>query len=86
MVGVFDRKPHVGVALGLPVLCPGEDDVLHVVASQGLRALFAQYPADGVRNVALAAAVRTYNAHDTGVKFQDHLVSEGFKSLGFNLF
>src|SRR5882724_2180620 len=52
--GQLDARPRDGLAQRRAV----EDHVLHRVAAQGLRARFAEDPADGVDDVRLAAAVR----------------------------
>ena len=51
-------------------VAPGEDDVLHPVATQAFRALFPQHPRDGVDDVALAATVGTDDGGDALVEGQ----------------
>ena len=56
----FDvRKPegHLGHAQGFAALASVEDHIFHLVAAEMFCALFSQHPADGVGDVALAAAV-----------------------------
>ena len=62
-VGIDQRERDFRHAGGLAVACAGEDDVLHVDATQRSRRLLAEHPGDGVGDVRLSAAVR---AHDGG--------------------
>src|SRR5205823_4393581 len=54
----LEQQCHLGHAERPALAVAGEDDVLHRFAAQMLRALLAQYPADRVDDVRLAAAVR----------------------------
>jgi len=58
------------------VSVPEKNHVLHLAAAQGLGRLLAEHPADGVQNVALAAAVGPDNSGDSGVKFEGGAVRE----------
>ena len=60
-----------------------EDDVLHLAAAQGLGALLAQHPADGVGDVALAAAVGTDDGGHTGLETEGRVVGEAFEAVKF---
>jgi hypothetical protein len=53
-----------------------EDHVLHFAAAQGLRALFAEHPADGVGDVGLAAAVGADDRRDAGFEAERRGISE----------
>ncbi len=53
---------------GLPGLAAVEDDVAHLLGAEAARALLADDPAEGVRNVALAAAVRAHDGGDAGAE------------------
>ena len=86
MIGIIDRQCDGGIAERLPVLCPGEDDILHIGATQRFGALFPEHPPHRIRDIALAAAVRSDDSHDSAVKFQRRLVRKGFESVGFDLF
>ena len=76
--GLFEPKlehhwsllPGVPETARLALLGAVEDDVLHLGAAQGLGALLAQHPADGVGNVALAAAVRPDNRRHPGFELE----------------
>ena len=63
-----------------------EDDIFHFVAAQCLGALRTEDPADGVADVALAAAIGTDDAGNAAVEFDDHRLCEGFKTVYFNAF
>jgi hypothetical protein len=41
-----------------------EDDILHLRSAKSLDPLLADHPADGIRNVALSAAVRAHDSRD----------------------
>ena len=66
-----DRRARVRAA---------EDNIRHLATTQGLRRLFAQAPADGVKDVRFAATVRTDHRSDAFVKFQVRLVDERLKT------
>ena len=57
-VGVVDGEGDLGAAERAPGGGAGEDDVLHLAAAEGLGALLAHHPGEGVDDVALAGAVR----------------------------
>ncbi len=60
-----------------------EDDILHLAPAEGLRALLAQHPADGVRDVALAATVGADDGRHTGLETEGCVVGEAFKAVEF---
>src|SRR5262249_53076413 len=64
------RQPqaHLRRRRRLPPVAPLEDDVLHVLAAQALRALLAEHPGDRVDDVALPAAVGADDRGDAGVE------------------
>lgn len=62
-VGVVDGQGHLGPAERRPPGGAGEDDVLHLAATQRLGPLLTHDPAQGVHDIGLA---RTIGAHDTG--------------------
>ncbi len=61
-VGVVDRERDLGPTQRCAARRTGEDHVLHLAATQRLRALLAEHPGNGVDHVGLARAV---GAHDT---------------------
>jgi hypothetical protein len=58
-----------------------EDHVLHLAAAEGLGALFAEHPADGVGDVALAAAVGTDDRRHTGLETEGRVVGKTFETV-----
>ena len=78
-LGVFDRQRAIAVVDGQgdfgaaerrPGGGPGEDHVLHLAAPQGLHALLAHDPGEGVHHVRLAGPVRADDAGDAGLEAQ----------------
>ena len=67
------------------VLAPREDQVLHLLAAQLLGALLAEHPADGVGDVALAAAVGADDGVDPGAEMHLGAVEEGLESVQLEL-
>ena len=61
-------RGDLGQAQGLAVLAAVEDHVLHLVAPEVFCALFAEDPADGIGDVALAAAVGADHGRDAGLE------------------
>jgi hypothetical protein len=78
---VVDRQRDLGAAERRAAGRAGEDDVLHLAASQGLGPLLAEHPGDGVDDVALARAVRTDHAGDAGLEAQGRRGREGLEAL-----
>ena len=68
------------------LFCAVEDDVFHLGAAQCARALFAQHPAYGIGNIALAAAVGADDRGHPRRQLQGYLIRKGFESLDVNLF
>jgi hypothetical protein len=62
---------HGGAGIGAV-----EDDVQHLGAAQGGGALFAQNPADGVGDIALAAAVRAHDGDQSRLELELCAVGE----------
>ena len=60
-----------------------EDDILHLAAAEGLGALLAEHPADGVGDVALAAAVGPDDGGDAGLETEGGVVGEAFEAVKF---
>ena len=57
----------------------GEDDVLHLAAAQGLGALLAHHPGEGVDDVGLARAVGPDDAGDPRLELQGRRRGEGLE-------
>jgi hypothetical protein len=75
-----EGEGDLGQANGLPPGVSGEDEIIHPIATQEFGALLSQRPADGVGNVALAAAVRADDGGDARLKGEFNLVREGFET------
>ena len=85
-VMVVKCNGHRCEALRFSGCCSCKYDILHIPASQLLGALLSEHPSDRVRNIGLAAPVRTDDAGDSFGKLEDHLVGKGLKALHFNPF
>ena len=68
---------------GLVVVGAGEDDVGHRAAAQGGGPLLAEDPADGVRDVGLAAAVGADDGGDAGLEDESRLLREALEAVDF---
>jgi len=71
-----DGQGHLGHAQGLAGIGPIENNIGHLPAAEGLGRLFAQDPADGIRDIGLAAAIWADNGGKAGLKIQRGLVGE----------
>ena len=80
-VGVVDGQRHLGAAQRLAVGGAGEDDVLHLPAAQGFRALLAHHPRQGVDDVGFAGAVRADDRADARLELQRGRRREGLESF-----
>ena len=80
-VGVVDGQRHLGAAQRLATRGAGEDDVLHLPAAQGLGALLAHHPRQGVDDVGLAGAVRADDRADARLELQRGRRREGLESF-----
>jgi hypothetical protein len=69
-----------------PFGAAGEDDVLGLLAAQGREALLAQYPAQSVGDVALAAAIGTDDRRYAGVEEKIRLGGEGLEAVNLQSF
>jgi hypothetical protein len=58
-----------------------EDQVLHALAAERLRALLTERPADRFRDVALAASVRPDDRGNAGGDLEDGLLRERFEAV-----
>ena len=62
------EQPHLGRPRRLAGVAAAEDHILHLVATKALGALLAEHPRDGIRDVALATAVRPDDGRDAFVE------------------
>jgi 5-keto 4-deoxyuronate isomerase len=69
-------------AQGATLAAAGENHVLHPAAAQILRALLAQRPTNGIRNIALAGTVRTDNSSYSLIEAHLNFIGKGFKAIG----
>ena len=83
---VVKRERDFTKRLTFALLRTAENDVLHVRTAHRLCRLFAEHPADGVRHVALAAAVRPYNTGDPVIEFDFGFVRKGLETVEFDFF
>ncbi|OPZ03081.1 MAG: hypothetical protein BWZ09_02467 [Alphaproteobacteria bacterium ADurb.BinA305] len=83
---VGERDADLGHAERLAGVGAVEDHVRHLGAAQGGGALLAQHPADGVGDVALAAAVGADNRDHAGLELQTGLVGKALETSDFDLF
>ncbi len=75
-----EGERNFGETEGLSPTVASKDEIIHPIAAQELGALFSQGPADGVGDVALAAAVWSNDRGDPGLKGKFDLVREGFET------
>ena len=80
-VGIIDKKADPGKTGRFAGNGAAEDNVLHLGAAQTLDRLFAEYPFDGVADVAFAAAVGAYDNGDAVIEGQLGAVGERFEPL-----
>ncbi|OIQ85859.1 hypothetical protein GALL_322800 [mine drainage metagenome] len=69
-VGVVDRERDLGAAERGAACRPGEDDVLHLAAAQGLDPLLPHHPGERVDDVGLARPVRADDAGHARLEVQ----------------
>jgi hypothetical protein len=79
-VGVVEGDGDLGQGLGAAFFGAVEDDVVHAAAAEVFGGLFAQAPADGVNDVALAAAVGAHHSGERVVEQHLGVVAKGFES------
>ena len=89
-LGVVDRQHAVGVVDGEGDLGTaewgarggaGEDDVFHLAAAQGLGALLAHDPGQGVDDIGFTGSVGSDHAGDTRLEAQSRRRCEGLEAL-----
>ncbi len=83
--GVVDHQLHLGHAERRARRRPGEDDVSHVPAAEGARALLAERPADRVHQVRLARSVGTDDHADARDELQNGFVRERLEAADLDL-
>ena len=76
VVFVVHHQRYFAHAGGFAALGAGEDQVLHLAATQRFGALFAQYPFNGIGNVALSAAVGSDDRRYSVTELQYCFVNE----------
>ena len=81
--GVVQDQRDLRVAQGAALFGAAEDDILHLAAAQGLGALLAHDPEDGIGDVRFARAVGPDDGGDVLFKAQARLVREGLEALNF---
>jgi hypothetical protein len=81
LLAVGEQQRDLGELRGLARVGALEDHVLHLAAAEGLGALFAEHPADGVGDVALAAAVGTDDRRHTGLETEGRVVGKTFETV-----
>ena len=86
MVAVVHSDGNVSRTHRLSHLRAGKNHVFHLGAPELFCALFSEHPPDRIRHIAFSASVGTNNSRDAAVKFKNHFVGEGFKSIHFNAF
>ena len=84
LLAVGEGDGDLGHAEGLVLVGAGEDDVGHRAAAQGGGALLAEDPADGVRDVGLAAAVGADDGGDAGLEDEARLLREALEAVDFD--
>ena len=82
--GVVECERDFAERLRFARLRAAENDVLHVGTAQGLCRLFAEHPADGIRHVALAAAVRPDDTGHAVIEFYFGFVRKGLETVEFD--
>ena len=80
-VGVVDRERDLRAAERAARGRAGEDDVLHLAAAEGLGALLAHHPGEGVDDVRLAGSVRPDDAGHPGLELESGRLRERLEPL-----
>ena len=80
-IAVVQRDAHLRHAHGGTLLAAGEDDVLCLAGADDAAGLFAQHPADRLRYVRLAGAVRPGDTGDAGTELQRSGRGEALKAV-----
>ena len=80
-IGVVDGQGDLGAPQRRARAGPGEDDVGHGPAAQGLGALLPHDPGQGIHDIGLAGPVGPYYGGDAGLQTQSRRRGEGLESL-----
>ena len=83
---IVNDQTDLSKALGAPLLGAAKDHVLHLAAPEGLGALFAHDPEDGIGNVGLAGAVGPHDGGDVFFKGEPGFIRKGFETLYLQCF
>ncbi len=83
---VIHRKRDLGEAHRLSLHRSVEDNVLHLFAAQGFRALLSHDPAQRVAYVAFPVSVASHNGGGFGVEIQHRFVRKGLEPMYFKRF
>ena len=79
-------RGHIGHAQGPAGTAAGKDDIFHLGPAQVLDALFTHDPADGIGNIALAAAIWPNNGRDPIFEIDIDLIGKDLKPWASNDF
>ncbi len=80
-IRVVDGERHLGATQGLAVTRTGEDDVLHLAATQRFGGALPHDPREGIDDIGFAGAVGTNHGADAGLKFHRRRRREGLESF-----
>ena len=84
VVAVIEVQRDFRCPLGPAGLGPGKDDVFRLLPPQLADILFPHDPADGIGNIALAAAIGTDDGRNALVEGQGRLICKGLESPQFH--
>ena len=82
VIRVVEHQIHFRHAHGPPAAAAGENHIFHFGAPEVFHALFPQHPADGIGDVAFAAAVGPHNGRDPRPKVDIHFIRKGLEPMG----
>ena len=80
-VGVVNREQNFGTTERAARCSTSEDDVVHLSATQGFRALLTHHPGERVDDVRLARAVGADHTRDTGFERERRWLGERLEAL-----
>ena len=83
LLALAEGHGDLGHVVGLAGIGAAEDDIRHLAAAQGLGRLLSKHPADGIKDVGLAATVGTDDRRHPSVKAEDRLGGKGFETYQF---
>ncbi len=78
---VVDGETDLGASERRPLCRAGEDDIVHLLGSDGGRGLGAEDPSDRVDHVGLAAAIGADDDGDAGFEVECCRIGEGLEAL-----